>query len=104
MKGSVRAVMADSGATLPELCRSLMAAGLDPDLRLDVYRDGVPIFGVKSLHAGQYEHSFDEIHLTRENDMRSATRNGRDQSNPNSGIPRCGWRPRRCREATCRRM
>jgi hypothetical protein len=65
-----------------------MAAGLDPDLRLDVYRDGVPIFGVKSLHAGQFEHSFDGIHLTRENDMRSATRNGRDQSDPNSGIPR----------------
>jgi hypothetical protein len=78
MKGSVRAVVAGTGDSLPDFCRRLMAAGLDPNLRLDVYRDGVPSFGVKSLHAGQFEHAFDEILLTQEsNNMRS--RNGRDQ-------------------------
>jgi hypothetical protein len=80
--GSIRAVVDGTGDTLPDFCRRLMAAGLDPDLRLDVYRDVAPSFGVKSLHAGQFEHSFDEILLAKENDMRS------DQSDPNSGIPR----------------
>jgi hypothetical protein len=84
---SVRAVVADSGDSLPDLCRRLMAAGLDSELRLDVYRDGAPSFGVKSLHAGQFEHSFDGIFLTQENNI-MPTRNGRDQSDPNSGIPR----------------
>jgi hypothetical protein len=71
--------MADSGDTLPDFCRRLMAAGFSPDLRLDVYRDGAPSFGVKSLREGQFEHGFDQILLARENDMRS---NGRDQDVP----------------------
>ena len=64
MKGSIRAVVDGTGDTLPDFCRRLMATGLSPDLRLDVYRDGAPSFGVKSLRAGQFEHSFDEILLT----------------------------------------
>jgi hypothetical protein len=77
---SVRAVVgsASDGKPLPEFCRDLLANGVDPDTPLHVFRDGRAAFGVKSLRAGQYEHSFDGILLTQENnDMRS--RNGRDQ-------------------------
>jgi hypothetical protein len=37
---------------LLSLCRSLLAAGFNPDQALDVYRAGTPALRVKSLRAG----------------------------------------------------
>ena len=50
---SVRAVVADSGGdSLEDLCRQLIASGISPDTSLDVWRDGVPSFGVRTLREG----------------------------------------------------
>jgi hypothetical protein len=61
----VRAVVADSGGVSPaELCRQLLAAGLDPSTSLDAYRDGVPIFGVRTLREGvDLALGFDDVSL-----------------------------------------
>jgi hypothetical protein len=71
MKRSVRAVVADSGGVSPaELCRQLLAAGLDPSASLDAYRDGVPIFGVRSLREGvDLALGFDDKLLLEETNM-----------------------------------
>jgi hypothetical protein len=51
--GPIHAVVTDSGDSLSELCRQLIASGISPDTSLDVYRDdGVPSFGVWTLREG----------------------------------------------------
>jgi hypothetical protein len=83
---SVRAVVADSGTgeTVRETCAHLLRRGLDPSTWLHVDCADAPSFGVR-IGEGGLGCALDETPLLlQENNMRSA----RDQTDPNSGIPR----------------
>jgi hypothetical protein len=56
LRGSTEAtalgITARCHAPVLELCRRLIAAGADPDARLECYRDGTPALVIRSLGAG----------------------------------------------------
>jgi hypothetical protein len=51
-RAEAASITAGSSAPVLALCRSLIAAGLDPDAALEVYRRGVLTLRVRSLGAG----------------------------------------------------